>query len=401
MNVKSKHGIHHSILVLVWVCSMSACNLFEVAPAKPWVFVSMPDFLNVDCAYPQRGWEESLSYILQAIKSEDPDFLMVAGDLVMGHWDGLGENDQDTIFKYAAKYYGAWKARMANHGLQYYTAIGDHEVGDNPWRDEKKLTAVRNYKEAFSKHLQMPDNGPAHMVGTAFWWRHKNVLFISVDVFEEGPGKQGLIRAGVTGEQLSWLRVVLQQNHDADHKIVMGHTPVLGPVRKWSSSGLLIEEGRESAFWQVMKDNQVDLYLCGEVHAITCTGKDSIMQVAHGGLIGYNTRTNYLVAKVYVDKIECELKEIEMRPQGEHLWQTKRNRPLEEVIITPENRNRGFYTVGKFTIDKSDGKRWQNRQGYFEERYGTSNEVAVPIFRKNNPRGLPSEFPHIILTDGE
>ena len=48
----------------------------------------MPDFINVDCNYPQEGWEDALSYILESIKKEDPDFLIVAGDMVMGEWDG-------------------------------------------------------------------------------------------------------------------------------------------------------------------------------------------------------------------------------------------------------------------------------------------------------------------------
>ncbi|RPI43829.1 MAG: hypothetical protein EHM46_03585, partial [Bacteroidetes bacterium] len=52
-----------------------------------WTFVSMPDFLNVDCDYPEEGWEDALGYILESVRQEDPDFITVPGDLVMGHWD--------------------------------------------------------------------------------------------------------------------------------------------------------------------------------------------------------------------------------------------------------------------------------------------------------------------------
>jgi hypothetical protein len=44
---------------------------------------------------------------------------------------------------------------------------------------------VAAYKKAFREHMGMPLNGPEHLRGTAFFWKHKNVLFISVDVFEE------------------------------------------------------------------------------------------------------------------------------------------------------------------------------------------------------------------------
>jgi hypothetical protein len=260
--------------------------------------------------------------------------------------------------------------------------LGDHDIGDDAWRDEKKFKAVSLYKKAFSDHLKMPQNGPENMKGTTFWWRNKNVLFISVDVFEEGQSELGFIKLGVSGDQLKWVQAVLDSNPDVDHRIVMGHVPVVGPVRQWSSSGLSIKEGRNSDFWQLMKKYEVDAYLCGEVHAITCTERDGIMQVAHGGLFGYNTRINYLVMKFTKDKIEMEVKEIEMMPHGDFLWQTKNNRPLEFITISDSIKTRGFSTVGKLTIDKTDKKEFKNRKGYFLQEYESSEEKAFPVFRK-------------------
>ena len=364
---------------------------------EPWTFVSMPDFLNVDCDYPQVGWEESLGYILESVKKENPDFLVVPGDLVMGHWDDPTWANSDTIAKYAKRYYSAWIQRMNQYGLKFYTSIGDHELGDNPWKDPAKIVALGDYRKAFAEYLQMPTNGPEHLKGTAFWWRHKNVLFISVDVFESGESNQGSIKAGVTGVQLNWLQNILEDNKDADHKIVLGHTPVLGPVRKWSSSGLMIEEGRLSPFWKTMSKHQVDAYLCGEVHAITCTERDGIMQIAHGGLIGYNTRTNYLVVKVSRYNLEFEIKEIELLPRGGHLWQTKHNRPLEMVTISDQNRNKGFYQVGTCTLKKESKKNFENRKGYFLPEHEFSTDRATAIFRKGTRPDIVTELPKIVV----
>ena len=319
---------------------------------ESWKFVSMPDFLNVDTLYPQPGWEPALDYILQAVKAEDPEFLLVAGDLVMGRWPS-----REDIDKYAAIYYPAWKGRMEAHGLKYYTALGDHDVGDNPW-PEAKAKLVPHFKAKFREYMKMPLNGPDHMKGTAFWWKHQGVLFISVDVFEEGDGgRQGKIKAQVTGKQIAWLEQVLETNRDAKQIIVMGHTPILGPVRKWSSSGLMLAGGHESPLWQTMKKHGVDVYLCGEVHAITCTERDGIMQIAHGGLIGYNTSTNYLVGHVFKNRVELELKEIDIKRDGEKLWQVGQNRPRKTVTIADEVKKRGFVSVGSIVIDKSTGKK--------------------------------------------
>jgi len=358
-----------ALVGVAWPCLLAPCS--GAAPASPddsrpadtWTFVSMPDFLNVDTTYPQPGWEDTLDYVLKAVKAEGPDFVLVAGDLVMGRWW-----TQEKIEKYAAIYYPDWIKRMNDHGLKFYTAIGDHEVGDNPWPpDRAKL--VPFFKAAFRKHMRMPLNGPDPMKGTAFHFLHKNSLFIAVDVFEKGKSRQGEIAPQVTGKQLKWLQETLDAHPAVDHVVVMGHTPILGPVRKRSSSGLMLRGGRQSPLWQSMSARNVDLYLCGEVHAITCIERDGVQQIAHGGLFGYNPKVNYLVAKVSAQKMELELKELDIVCKGPKLWQEGRNRPKESVLITEEIKRRGYIGVGTMTIDKRSGKRTtRDKTGFFDEK---------------------------------
>jgi hypothetical protein len=254
---------------------------------------------------------------------------------------------------------------MQDHDLRFYTAIGDHEIGDNPWRGDK-VELVSYFKRQFQRYLKMPLNGPLRMKGTAFWFIHENTLFIAVDVFEKGNGPQGGIVARVTGPQLEWFEQVITDNPGVENIIVMGHTPILGPVRKESSSGLMLEGGRESPFWQTMTKYGVDLYLCGEVHAITCIRADNVLQIAHGGLFGYNSKVNYLVGTVSAGQIELELKEIEIVNRGNKLWQVGTNRPYETVMITDEIKRDGFVTVGTATLDKADANEpVTNATGYF------------------------------------
>ena len=332
-----------------------------VSSAPPWRFVSIPDFVNVDLTYPQNGWEDTLDYVLKAIKAENPDFVLVAGDLVMGRWP-----DKESIQKYADLYYPAWIKRMQDHDLKFYAALGDHDIGDNPWHGEK-AGLVRYFKRQFQKHLKMPLNGPLRMKGTAFWFIHENTLVIALDVFEKGNGPQGGIVPKVTGEQLEWFDRIIAGNSGVEHIIVMGHTPILGPVRKESSSGLMLEGGAESPLWRTMAKHGVDMYLCGEVHAITCTQTDGILQIAHGGLFGYNEKVNYLVATVHADKIELQLKELDIVNEGEKLWQVGTNRPRQTVSITDQVKQRGFVVVGTATLDKpTSGKSLTNATGYFD-----------------------------------
>ena len=100
------------------------------ALGQSWTFVSMPDFLNNDIRYPEPKWDATLDYVLDQIKKENPEFLLVAGDMVQGRW----WRSRDQIERRAKVYYNEWCQRIKDHELKYYTAVGDHELGDNPWR---------------------------------------------------------------------------------------------------------------------------------------------------------------------------------------------------------------------------------------------------------------------------
>ena len=191
------------------------------------------------------------------------------------------------------------------------------------------------------------------MKGTTFWFIHENVLFIAVDVFEKGTENQGGIVPKVTGKQLEWLNEVIINNPGIEHIIVMGHTPILGPgpTGKQGSGGLMLEKGRESPLWQTMKKYGVDIYLCGKTNAITCTQKDDILQIAHGSLFGYNPKVNYLIATVSPNKIDLELKEIDIVNKGEKLRQSGNNQLYETVLITDEMKRRGYISVWKMVVE--------------------------------------------------
>ncbi|MEJ6621776.1 MAG: metallophosphoesterase [Opitutae bacterium] len=352
--------------VLSLLAASSLVSKPDPSDSDPWTFVSIPDFLNFDIEYPQEGWEDALGFILESMKKEDPAFSLVAGDLVMGHWG----TKKEEIDQWAQKYYPGWVQRFKDHDLKVYTALGDHEIRDNPWRG-RAANAVPFYKDAFRRHLKMPLNGPDHMKGTAFYWLHNNTLFVSVDVFEKGESKQGEIAAGVTGKQLEWFEsVVRKYRPKVDHIVVMGHTPILRPVRTFSSSGMLMEKGRDSEFWKTMVKYDVDLYLCGEVHAVTCIQKDGIQQVAHGGLIGRTTKPNYMVVTVYGDRLELNLKEIDLINGTGRLWQQdKRKGPWDTITITPESKKRGFTSIGKVIINKDTAaKKFETATGFFIEK---------------------------------
>ena len=349
-------------------------------------FVSMPDFLNYDVADLRSlpGWRASLGNgsngrwaraigtVLDSVTAEHPDAVLVAGDLVAGYW-GL-DVDHSRLFgptrttaqQLAAVeaagqyYYGTWMKRFVRRQLTVYPAVGDHDIGDNPWPPGSfDYRAVPTFRKAFARQFTRTPGGRSRFssrpagtqhADTAYAVRLPGVLLVTLDVFHQAHGQ---VVATVTGGQLAWLnRVLGRANRDGvEHIIVQGHTPILGPVRSAHSSDLMLAGGRNSALWRALRRHNVDLYLCGEVHAVTALASDGVVQISHGALLAHGT-ANYLLGQVYPDRIELTLKAFRGRSQwaqGRRLWATTDKRPAGRIWLpsTPKVIGRGTVVASR------------------------------------------------------
>lgn len=307
------------------------------AGPKPWRFVSMPDFLNFDLG-PEDSHlpdtnaqhQDMAAYVLDQVAAENPDFVLAAGDQVMGHWHEDEDNVQAfgpvnttgeqrlAIEAASAHYYPAWFERFADRGLDVVTTIGDHEIGDNPF----PLNLTPAYKYWWTQHF-----GPPQHV-----FVHRNVAVLTVDPFLQFTQGDD-VKLRLSGVGVAWLDGNLRRYCDdpsIDHVIVQSHLPILGCARKQHSSGLKVVWAWKSRFWQSLINSCARVYLAGEVHDWDLKMEDGLMQITHGGLLGYAPDHNYLVADVYPDRIDFTIKEAELAyPQGtsNKLWQTGNNRP--------------------------------------------------------------------------
>jgi hypothetical protein len=366
MSSKKKFCIRLISTWFVFSLFLSGCHqaskangVSKSASDQPWVFVSSPDFFNFDVAYPQPKWEPAIDWFLKQVRGENPAFFLVAGDLVNGHW----WDSPQQIEHLSAVYYGNWTRRMKDYGLTAYAAVGDHELGDDPWPAEK-INIVPLLDKAFTENLGMPKNGPAGLEGRAYYVLHNNTLMITVEQFEVRDGQMHLT---VSGQQLKWFEQVLKDHRNADHIIVQGHLPVFGPVKARSSSYLMLEDGTNSDFWRLMKEYNVDLYLCGEFHDITIGQKDGIHQIVAGSSWGRVDTINYMVVKVWPKKLEIEMKGFPVDLKGGNIWNINKPKGPREIVEIPEAiKKNGPQVIGTMTIDTTSGKKqFINRTGIF------------------------------------
>jgi hypothetical protein len=321
--------------------------------ANAYRFVSAPDFLNQDVAdltadgrrtyvvkatgevanSTNESYETALDAVIDEMASHGTRDVLVPGDLVEGRW---GRDDSRTgVFgpvrtqaqrlrawrRAADVYYPAWFERFDDHGLTTYPAVGDHEMGDDPWRVKGrhawvdfKRRHIPQFKQIFAdqalsdsdgrpRFAERPPRGPARH--TAYAVRlDPDVLLVTLDVFER---RDGDVHVSVDRAQLRWLRAVLRKarKDDVPWVMVQAHTPMPGKVRVRNSTHLVYEKGRASDLWRTMVDGGVDVYLSGEVHDQTVRRRDGILEVSHGSLF-YRGEASYLVGQATADRLVLE-----------------------------------------------------------------------------------------------
>ena len=414
--------------------------------AQSWSFVSIPDFQNNDIAslaepgsqFPNHptlpagfvalspSWDsctaeydDSVDWIVSRLALEQPAFVTVAGDMVMGHWEyssdgrlvfgplSTDSQRQAAIRRAADYYYDIWRGRFDPARNTHLTAallslsqplvpmtvhalVGDHELGDNNWTaGGARSRMVPTYKEVFSRWFTQVPAGAAtgtpryasRPIGTvyentSYAFQHNNVLMVMVDEFRQDDPNTSLgangsvlptvdngLASTTTDDQLTWLDGVLaagRANPTIDWIIVQGHMPVLRPVRVRNSSnlGLRDQSGAveyNTLLWQTLSQYDVDLYFCGEVHDVTLSRYGGVTQVVHGALIGNHSPINYLRIDVHANRLELSCKQIAVQLTAGSLWQTGSNRPQANFEITPATRTQGYQTVGYAELTRQPG----------------------------------------------
>ena len=366
---RSAQKFHSSILKSM-VLSLSVLLPISSATADTWSFVSIPDLFNADYADLSGGADASIAAIFSSNYSDqliaapnwtpagpnsmnaefaavlhqmmddiaastdnDPELALIAGDLIGGRWpqnrdslNSLFGNNNTTLAQEldaaSASYYTWIRTLFAESGINtVVAAIGDHDIGDNSWRNTTKANQVNNMKTDFGNHMVDPlfENltamdevlnstwedvrlGPTegNYDEGSYVYQKNNVLFVNVDIFRYDGGVRlgsfGAVAPEVTDDHLNWVHKVLlraETDNTVDHVIVQGHTPILGPVNTNRSSGLLLNDGVDSGLWLTIasfgteRGGKVRAYFAGEVHATTTLldPTSGVVQISHGALV--------------------------------------------------------------------------------------------------------------------
>ena len=305
-----------------------------------------------------RPWRRETDAVLDDMARRKPRFVLVAGDLVQGRWDedadGYGTfgsiatlaGRERAVRRAARTYYGHWRAQFARHDLATYPALGDHELGDNWWDTADARALAPAFRDAWARaftlrrrrprfiHAMHPPARTQH-AATAYAFRSGPVLVVTIDPFHARA--DGTIHAEVVRSQLRWLdRVLRRAAADASVRfvVVQGHVPVLTTSRSTFSSELRLNDGASSPFWRTLEKHGVDVYLAGEMHAVSTAHHGGVEQIVHGASLRY-WRFNYLTIAVSASELRLSLRVAPISRRTEHrrLWQSTGHRPPASLRV--------------------------------------------------------------------
>ena len=360
------------------------------SPAVPFTFQVACDLQNTDVADVSgtrywrpgdpnsinAGWRRALGDALGDMRSHAAGAtdLVICGDVPEGHWgiDRLhtgifGPVDTvahrlSAVRTAGARIYSSNIARLRSFGYRTpFAAVGDHEVGDNPWDDSSwysrfKRLHLTTWKDTWARYYTASGTRFAdHPVGSSFdryayaTLLSPQVLLVSVDELMRTSSR---VVQRLGDRELGWLDATLTRAQAAGVPwvVVEGHFPVLLPVRARGSSRLRYAGGAGSAFWQTLRRHHVDLYLAGEMHDTTATvpGGGAPVQLVSGGRM-YAGQWDYVTATVQGDRmtlVDRYFPNATVSRAHGYLWQTDRYRLVPAVVdYSQPSRVRGSMTL--------------------------------------------------------
>lgn len=196
---------------------------------------------------------EVLLEILNQIKSEDVDFIVVVGDLITG--SKHSDIHRDRLIK--------WKGIVEEFRIPVYISVGNHEI-----ESEASEDIVRSV-------FEMPDNGPSGLKELVYSFDQDNAHFVIIDTdIYKNSHRLGNV-------QLEWLEDDLKKS-DKEIKFVFGHKPAY-PYKYHMRDSLDKYPAERDGLWDMFRQYKVAIYFCGHEHLYNSSMHEGVRQVVTGG----------------------------------------------------------------------------------------------------------------------
>ncbi len=224
------------------------------AHAQSWRFVTFDDTRGEFNESTPGVDMNVLNQMADAVVKDAPDLVVVPGDLISGHYPGLGGKWTNVVCDLKPEY-DNWKAAMApiyKAGIRVLAVRGNHELYGDP--------DAKQWFENMGK--DMPMDGAKDEKGFNWSLEHKNALLIGLDQYLPSEDPQGN-RPKVDE---AWFDARLTANTQP-HVFVFGHTLAFKVNSDHTDLYAEPNTAARDTFWDALQQHGGRVYFCGHVHS--------------------------------------------------------------------------------------------------------------------------------------
>ncbi|GGZ87469.1 LamG-like jellyroll fold domain-containing protein [Algibacter mikhailovii] len=397
-----------------------------------WRFINIPDYhksegLSAESdEIRQERIKEQQEGFVDMFNQHGGELITIPGDIVSGHWyrkkflkkfksnpKFANYSTSQVVSEACKRSFGGLKQIIHDAGYKnLLVAVGDHEIGDNPWsKNSEVVKHIPTFRKEFASVFTKDNYGNSRFtknigsalprpIGTIYEhtsnaYQYKNILFITLDMFrfdskDKILGGQGVVTGDISGKHFDWLESVLKESQNLEsinHIVVQSHLPIIYPVRKYASSGMLVDDSESEKILNLFRKYHVDLYLAGEVHMNTVT-KDP-----KSDLIQFVGRGNDLSNLTTVDVEKDLLSLVTYHNNGD---------VLGSIVIDKRGNRTKIKGKGLLTPINPKGLQihWSFDEVLNPKQYKSSVDGTFPKQGKHNPLMNQIKSPKAYLNDG-
>jgi len=222
---------------------------FRVFAVEPWRFIVTADSRS-DSSSDNNGVNVPiLAEIAQEIIDADAEFVLFAGDLVIGDSDQSDLESQFMTWRDTAQ-------PLYEAGIGVYIVRGNHDVGSYPsgidaWNNVFKFVpGLRGGGIDYG----LPENGPDGELNLTYSVTHKNVFALGLDQCRTPNHSKNYVHQAWLDEQLA--------ANTQPHVFAFGHFTCFKMI--WDSVGDHATD--RDLFWESLKNAGSQAYFCGHEH---------------------------------------------------------------------------------------------------------------------------------------
>lgn len=201
----------------------------------------------------------AVNAVIQRLEPQ-PEFICFPGDEI------IGLTPNETYLREQWAYWFEHEMKWLDfQRVPFYPTTANHTTYD--------ALSEKVFQEVWG-HL--PRNGPSDQPILSYFVRRGNLLMVFINTAWSGLGGEGNV-------ETEWLAQVLEQQTDAEFKLVIGHHPIIPANGFTAEYQRQVNTAAGNRIWELLVQHKVLAYVCSHMLAFDVQVRQGVLQIMTAG----------------------------------------------------------------------------------------------------------------------